>query len=76
MIASGVEIDRSRSKPRTLTIDARKFFSSVGRAVVKLGAGAYTDAASEIPEIATALGLSVSLEDRATALVVGLTCPG
>lgn len=68
---TGIVVDRNQRGVQHLTIDVRKFFTAVGKATLKLATGAYSDAASELPELASAFGLAAQPEDRAVALVIG-----
>lgn len=66
----GLAISPSNILDRKVSIDAKKFFASLGKSVLKLGVGAYADAATELPEMAAAFGLNKSIEDRALLLIL------
>ena len=54
---------------RTLTIDPIGLFKTVGKIVVKVSTGSLADAASEIPELVSAIGLRDTVETRFSNLV-------
>jgi hypothetical protein len=55
---------------RRITIKPAEFLKGVSKAALKLGVGAYTDALSELPDIAASLGIKATPQKRVGGLIL------
>lgn len=54
---------------RYIRIKPAELFKATGKALIKVLAGAYTDAAAELPELVAAIGINTSPQERVAILV-------
>jgi len=66
----GFKFSMEGPEQRTVSIETVEFFKGISKALIKVVAGNYTDALSEIPDIVSSLGLKATPQKRVGALVL------